>query len=94
MEGRYASRLMKALCAFAHNMARDDKGCGVLVAEVEQKDPLRDVIPHWRKLSPLSEDLLCVKTLNEEELSERSDPSDWTKCRPPSPMIFVDPRDI
>ncbi|GKV26961.1 hypothetical protein SLEP1_g36170 [Rubroshorea leprosula] len=94
MEGKYGSRLMKALCAFAHNMARDDEGCGVLAAEVGQKDPLRDVIPHWRKLSPLSEDLLCVKKLNEEEFSERCDPSDWTKSRSPSPMIFVDPRDI
>ncbi|KAB5564914.1 hypothetical protein DKX38_004968 [Salix brachista] len=67
MEGKDASRLMKALCAFAHNMARDDDGCGALVAEVGQRDPVREVIPHWRKFS-LAEDVRCIKNLADEKL--------------------------
>ncbi|CAK7336308.1 unnamed protein product [Dovyalis caffra] len=95
MEGKNALRLMKALCAFAHNMARDDDGCGAVVAEVGQRDPVREVIPHWRKFS-WAEDLWCIKKLTDEKLDvdQRCGPSDWTKHGSSSSVIFVDPRDI
>ncbi|XP_021298418.1 probable N-acetyltransferase HLS1 [Herrania umbratica] len=95
MEGKNASRLMKSLCAFAHNMGRDDNGCGAVLAEVGQRDPVREVIPHWRKFS-LSEDLWCIKNLGDSNdgSNDRSGSSDWMKSRPSSPLLFVDPRDI
>ncbi|OMO85695.1 hypothetical protein CCACVL1_10039 [Corchorus capsularis] len=95
MEGKNGSRLMKSLCAFAHNMGRDDDGCGAVLAEVGHRDPVREVIPHWRKFS-LS-DLWCMKKFgdsNEGSTDGRYGPSDWMKSRPSSPLIFVDPRDI
>ncbi|XWS11708.1 hypothetical protein CRYUN_Cryun37aG0022200 [Craigia yunnanensis] len=96
MEGKNASRLMKSLCAFAHNMGRDDDGCGAVLAEVGQRDPVREVIPHWRKFS-INEDLWCMRKFGDdanEGSNERCGPSDWLKSRPSSPLIFVDPRDI
>ncbi|KDP41968.1 hypothetical protein JCGZ_26986 [Jatropha curcas] len=95
MEGKGASRLLKALCAFAHNMARDDDGCGALVAEAGQLDPVRDVIPHWRKFS-WAEDLWCIKKLTDEKINvdESCRSYDWMKSRPSSSVIFVDPRDF
>lgn len=96
MEGKHGPRLMKSLCAFAHNMGRDDDGCGAVVAEVGQRDPVRRVIPHWRKFS-MSEDLWCMKKfgeVNEDSNIERCGSSDWLKSRPSTPLIFVDPRDI
>ncbi|XVE89153.1 hypothetical protein DITRI_Ditri19aG0127700 [Diplodiscus trichospermus] len=96
MEGKNASRLLKSLCAFAHNMGRDDDGCGAVLAEVCQRDPVRQVIPHWRKFS-MSEDLWCMKKLGNdasEGSNEICGPSDWLNSRPSSPLIFVDPRDI
>ncbi|KAJ6702332.1 hypothetical protein OIU74_013478 [Salix koriyanagi] len=95
MEGKNASRLMKALCAFAHNMARDDGGCGAVAAEVSQRDPVREVIPHWRKFS-LAEDLWCIKKLAAEKLDvdRRCGTYDWIKHGSSSSVIFVDPRDI
>lgn len=95
MEGKNASRLMKALCAFAHNMARDEDGCGAVVAEVAQRDPVREVIPHWRRFS-WAEDLWCIKKLADEKLDidRRCGQSDWMKHGSSSPVIFVDPRDI
>ncbi|TYH70629.1 hypothetical protein ES332_D05G129500v1 [Gossypium tomentosum] len=92
MEGKNGPRLMKSLCAFAHNMGRDDDGCGAVVAEVGRRDPVREVIPHWRKLS-MSEDLWCIKKLNYGS-DEKCGLSDWLNSRPSSPLIFVDPRDI
>lgn len=97
MEGKHASRLMKSLCAFAHNMARDDGECGAVVAEVGPRDPVREAIPHWRKFS-WAEDLWCIKKLadaKEDSSNDKFAPSDWTKSRPSSSsVIFVDPRDI
>ncbi|KAJ4834346.1 hypothetical protein Tsubulata_020554 [Turnera subulata] len=100
MEGKKSCRLMKALCRFAHNMGRDDDGCGALVAEVGQMDPARDAIPHWRRFS-WAEDLWCIKRLSGDDDNEmkkhdgdgRCGPSDWMKHRSSS-VIFVDPRDI
>ncbi|KAK4485819.1 hypothetical protein RD792_008466 [Penstemon davidsonii] len=89
MEGKDGSRLMKSLCKFAHNMARDDVDCKVLVAEVGQMDPVRDAIPHWKKFS-WDEDIWCIKKLG--EANKGSD--DWVKSQVSSPVIFVDPREL
>ncbi|GAU25559.1 hypothetical protein TSUD_259930 [Trifolium subterraneum] len=60
-------------------MARNDGGCGAIVAEVSQRDPVREAIPHWTKLS-WAEDMWCIKNLED--------------YRPSSSIIFVDPRDF
>lgn len=95
MEGqtkRIARSLMKSLCAFAHNLARDDVGCGAVVAEVGQWDPVREAIPHWKRFS-WAEDLWCIKKLADS--SEKCDTADWIKSLSSnSSVIFVDPRDF
>ncbi|KAL0010881.1 hypothetical protein SO802_005989 [Lithocarpus litseifolius] len=95
MEGqtkRIARSLMKSLCAFAHNLARDDAGCGAVVAEVGQWDPVREAIPHWKRFS-WAEDLWCIKKLADS--SEKCDTADWIKSQSSnSSVIFVDPRDF
>ncbi|KAK7836313.1 probable N-acetyltransferase HLS1 [Quercus suber] len=95
MEGqtkRIARSLMKSLCAFAHNLARDDVGCGAVVAEVGQWDPVREAIPHWKRFS-WAEDLWCIKKLADS--SEKCDTADWIKSQSSnSSVIFVDPRDF
>ncbi|XP_038694871.1 probable N-acetyltransferase HLS1 [Tripterygium wilfordii] len=96
MEGKCGSRLMKALCNLAHNMARDDDGCGAVVAEVGQRDPVREAIPHWSRFS-WAEDMWCMKKLKDadhQDVNGRCEPSDWTKSRSSSPVIFVDPREF
>ncbi|XP_038903363.1 probable N-acetyltransferase HLS1 isoform X3 [Benincasa hispida] len=95
MRGTNGSRLMKSLCTFVHNMAKDDVGCGAVVTEVGQQDPVRVAIPHWRRLS-WNEDLWCIKKLTDlqGDNCERSKTSDWIKSPPSSAGIFVDPRDI
>lgn len=90
MKGELGPTLMKSLCAFAHNMATNDLACSALVAEVGPQDPVRAAIPHWRKLS-WSEDFWCIKKLGGDGESCRQ--SDWT-CQIPSPVLFVDPRDV
>ncbi|MFX6532710.1 hypothetical protein ABTG41_00260, partial [Acinetobacter baumannii] len=89
MEGKDGPRLMKNLCKFAHNMARDDVDCKVLVAEVGQMDPVREAVPHWKKFS-WDEDIWCIKKLGEANKSC----DDWIKSPASSPVIFVDPRDL
>jgi len=93
MEGQDASRLMNSLCAFAHNLARDDVGCGAVVAEVGQRDPVREAIPHWKRFS-WAEDMWCIKKLGDAgEKCEQSD--DWMNYyQSSSSVIFVDPRDF
>ncbi|KAG2729476.1 hypothetical protein I3760_01G251600 [Carya illinoinensis] len=98
MGGQYASRLMKSLCAFAHNMARDDVGCGAVVAEVGHRDPVREAIPHWKRFS-WAEDMWCIKKLvdakQDDSDHENCEPSDnWIKSQSSSSVIFVDPRDF
>ncbi|CAB4272960.1 unnamed protein product [Prunus armeniaca] len=97
MEGEHGNRLMKGLCNFVHNMARDDRGCAAVVAEVGQRDPVRESVPHWRKFS-WAEDTWCVKKLDEaKQGGERSssDQFDWTNTPSSSSShIFVDPRDF
>ncbi|KVI06097.1 hypothetical protein Ccrd_015557, partial [Cynara cardunculus var. scolymus] len=95
MRGYGASRLMKSLCGFAHNMARDDNICRAVVAEVGHNDPMREVVPHWRKFS-WAEDIWCIKKLGpaKEDINKNCGPHDWIKSRSSPPVIFVDPRDF
>lgn len=88
-EGPEAVKMVKALCGFAHNLAKDC-GCGVVATEVSSRDPLRFGIPHWKMLS-CAEDLWCIKRLG-EDYSDGS-VGDWTKS-PPGWSIFVDPREF
>lgn len=89
-EGKQGLRLMKGLCNFVHNVGRDDRGCAAVVAEVSQRDPVREAIPHWRKFS-WAEDMWCIKKLIE---AKQGEPSDWSHTQSSSPVIFVDPRDF
>lgn len=88
-EGPLAVKCIRALCGFAHNLAKE-KGCGVVATEVLGVEPLRLGIPHWKKLS-CAEDLWCIKRLG-EDYSDGS-VGDWTKS-PPGLSIFVDPREF
>ncbi|KAG6666085.1 probable N-acetyltransferase HLS1 isoform X2 [Carya illinoinensis] len=88
-EGTRAVKFVKALCGYAHNLAKA-RGCGVVAAEVSSREPLRFGIPHWKKLS-CAEDLWCIKRLG-EDYSDGS-VGDWTKS-PPGLSIFVDPREF
>lgn len=99
MEGKCGGNLMKSLCGFVHNMARDHGGCGAIVAEVGHRDPVREVVPHWSKFS-WAEDMWCIKNLDDDEkqhIAEKCGPSDWfthSYYRSSSPVVFVDPRDF
>nr|KYP47360.1 hypothetical protein KK1_030973 [Cajanus cajan] len=88
-EGPEAHKMVRALCAFAHNLAKD-RGCQVVATEGSSREPLRCAIPHWKRFS-CDEDLWCIKRLGEDY----SDGSlgDWTKS-PPGFSIFVDPREV
>ncbi|XP_047944141.1 probable N-acetyltransferase HLS1 [Salvia hispanica] len=87
MEGQDGPRLLKALCKMAHNMARNDSRCRVVVAEVGQNDPVREAIPHWKKFS-WDEDIWCIKRFGQINQDYYEFPVSST-----SP-IFVDPRDL
>ncbi|OIV89187.1 hypothetical protein TanjilG_25173 [Lupinus angustifolius] len=91
MEGKYSTQLMKYLCGFVHNMARDEGGCGAIVAELGQRDPVREAVPHWSKFS-WDEDMWCIKNLDED--SKHVISSHCFSSRSSSPVIFVDPRDF
>jgi hypothetical protein len=96
MEGKFGKQLMQSLCGFVHNMARDDGGCGAIVAEVSQRDPVREAIPHWSKFS-WAEDMWCIKNLEgmkKEIFQEKCGLSNWLNYRSSSSVIFVDPRDF
>lgn len=92
-EGEEAVAMVKALSKHAHNLARDG-GCGVVAAEVASCEPLREGIPHWRRLSCV-EDLWCVKRLvgGGGGGDGYSDDDDWSKSVP-GRSIFVDPREF
>lgn len=87
-EGPKAHKLMKDLCWFAHNLARE-KGCRLVATEVGSCDPLRSNIPHWDCFS-CPEDLWCIKKLTDDD---KGDNGDWTKSSP-GLTLFVDPRDF
>ncbi|XP_043713767.1 probable N-acetyltransferase HLS1 [Telopea speciosissima] len=88
-EGPNAEKMLKALCGFAHNLAKE-KECGVVATEVSTREPLKEGIPYWKKFS-CEEDLWCMKRLG-EDYSDGS-VGDWTKS-PAGSSIFVDPREI
>ncbi|KAF8410205.1 hypothetical protein HHK36_002727 [Tetracentron sinense] len=88
-DGPDAVKMMKGLCGFAHNLAKE-RGCGVVATEVSGREPLRSGIPHWERLS-CEEDLWCMKRLG-EDYSDGS-VGDWTKSAP-GQSIFVDPREF
>ncbi|KAJ6907660.1 hypothetical protein NC651_018168 [Populus alba x Populus x berolinensis] len=88
-EGPRAAKMMKALCGHVHNLAKES-GCGVVVTEVANREPLKLGIPHWKMLS-CAEDLWCIKRLG-EDYSDGS-VGDWTKSAP-GLSIFVDPREF
>ncbi|KAL3613617.1 hypothetical protein CASFOL_042542 [Castilleja foliolosa] len=87
MQGKDGSRLMRNLCKFAHNMARNDADCRVVVAEVGQTDPVRYAIPHWKSFS-WDEDVWCIKRLDQVK---ENNYHEWYKS---NSIIFVDPRDL
>ncbi|KAE9616325.1 hypothetical protein Lal_00017449 [Lupinus albus] len=91
MEGEYGTQLMKYLCGFVHNMARDEGGCGAIVAELGQRDPVREAVPHWSKFS-WDEDMWCIKNLHDSNHVMSS--HHCFSSRSSSPVIFVDPRDF
>ncbi|XP_057791371.1 probable N-acetyltransferase HLS1 [Salvia miltiorrhiza] len=87
MEGKDGPKLMKSLCKWVHNIARDDADCRLVVAEVGQNDPVREAVPRWKKFS-WDEDVWCIKRFGQVN-------QDW--CKSPtssSSIIFVDPRDL
>ncbi|KAJ3669847.1 hypothetical protein LUZ60_010171 [Juncus effusus] len=86
--GQAAQHLMRALCAHAHNLAREG-GCSLVATELASCEPILAGIPHWERLS--FSDLWCVKRLSEEYTD--TEIGDWTKAKPP-PSIFVDPREV
>ncbi|KAG8497444.1 hypothetical protein CXB51_008745 [Gossypium anomalum] len=88
-EGPRAAKFVNALCAHAHNLAKE-KGCSVVATEVAKHEPLKDGVPHWKRLS-CDHDLWCIKRLG-EDYSDGS-VGDWTKS-PPELSLFVDPREF
>ncbi|XP_074308845.1 putative N-acetyltransferase HLS1 [Silene latifolia] len=88
-EGPKAVKMVKALCGLAHNLAQEH-GCSVVATEVGHGEPLKEGVPHWKKLS-CDEDLWCIKRLG-EDYSDGS-VGDWTKSKP-GLSIFVDPREF
>ncbi|KAE8704109.1 putative N-acetyltransferase HLS1-like [Hibiscus syriacus] len=60
-EGSSAAKLVNALCAHAHNLAKEG-GCSVVVTEVANREPLKVGVPHWKMLS-CDEDIWCIKRL-------------------------------
>nr|GMD10579.1 probable N-acetyltransferase HLS1 [Ipomoea batatas] len=104
MEGNSGSKMMESLCAFAHNVARNDRrGCELLIAEVSPDDPVRRGIPHWKNFS--WQDLWCIKEL--DLVGDNDDNNKAANIVPgssegssimyhdsSSALIFVDPRDI
>ncbi|KAM7263556.1 hypothetical protein ACFE04_001239 [Oxalis oulophora] len=89
-EGPRAVELVKALCAHAHNLAKEASGISVVATEVATQEPLKLGIPHWKRLS-CAEDLWCIKRLGEDYSDGAV--GDWTKS-PPGLSIFVDPREF
>ncbi|KAK8673931.1 hypothetical protein V6N13_112240 [Hibiscus sabdariffa] len=86
-EGPCAAKLVKALCAHAHNLAKEE-GCSVVATEAANGEPLKGGVPHWKRLS-CDEDLWCIKRLGDDYSDGAV--GDWTKS-PPELSIFVDPQ--
>ncbi|KAK2386718.1 putative N-acetyltransferase HLS1 [Trifolium repens] len=94
-EGPFSGKLVRALCKFVNNMAKeskDDEKCKIIVTEVGGRDELNHHIPHWKLLS-CPEDLWCIKALKSEGLSINTFHELTTKT-PPTRALFVDPREV
>nr|XP_029120764.1 probable N-acetyltransferase HLS1 [Elaeis guineensis] len=89
LKGPESDSLMRSLCHHVHNMATRCKDCKVIVTEVGSQDLVGTYIPHWKMLS-YSEDLWCIKALNNKKGAALYD---WTKAPPPQ-TLFVDPREV
>lgn len=90
-EGPLSGKLVRSLCNFVHNMAKETTGdCKVVVTEIgDHQHILRHHIPHWKLLSP--EDLWCVKALKNNDAKNNLFESTKT---PPTRALFVDPREV
>lgn len=88
-EGPNTKKLVRALCGFAHNLAKEH-GCSVVATEVASCEPLKLGVPHWKVLS-CDDDLWCVKRF--EKGFDDVAVGDWTKSSP-GLSIFVDPREF
>ncbi|XP_050880943.1 probable N-acetyltransferase HLS1-like isoform X4 [Lathyrus oleraceus] len=88
-----SGKLVRALCQFVHNMAKENKDekVKIIVTEVGGRDELNHHIPHWKLLS-CPEDLWCIKALKNEGLSINTF-HELTKTSP-TRALFVDPREV
>nr|CAD1831949.1 unnamed protein product [Ananas comosus var. bracteatus] len=66
MGGLGGARLLRALCAYTHNMAMRNPVCAAVVAEVARGDPVAAAVPRWRSFSS-GEDVWCMKRLGSHE---------------------------
>eukprot|EP00253_Pinus_taeda_P032640 PITA_32640 len=91
-EGPRGGELMKHLCRFAHNLAKE-KGCRLIATEVGGCDPLKDYIPHWNCFS-CTEDVWCMKKLTYSCAKAKGEEEyDWSNSVP-GVRLFVDPREF
>ncbi|KAK4798029.1 hypothetical protein SAY86_030355 [Trapa natans] len=88
-EGPRAVAMVRALCGYAHNLARS-RGAAAVATEVAEAEPLRAGILHWGRFS-CEDDVWCIKRLGEDYSDGAV--GDWTKS-PASLSIFVDPREV
>lgn len=95
MGGLGGARLLRALCAYTHNMAMRNPVCAAVVAEVARGDPVAAAVPRWRSFSS-GEDVWCMKRLGSHEEEDGDDNNDDWVASPPSSgkVIFVDPREF
>lgn len=70
MEGKRGKKLMKGVCEFVHNMAKDEGGCGAIVGEVAKWDPVIEGVPHWKRFS-WDEDVWCIKKFQENKKKKK-----------------------
>lgn len=97
-EGKAGGGMMRTLCRLAHNLARLDRGCAAVVAELGRDDPAREGVPYWRSLS-WDEDVWCMKKLvaaspSSAVADEEKDYDSWVSSQPSTDVVFVDPRDF
>ncbi|XP_052185103.1 probable N-acetyltransferase HLS1 [Diospyros lotus] len=91
-QGPLSGKLVRTLCKFVHNMARNSQeDCiKVIVTEVGDGDRgLKLHIPHWKLLS-YPDDLWCIKALKNEDKTALHE----LTTTPPRRALFLDPRDV
>ncbi|KAI4989887.1 hypothetical protein ZWY2020_038250 [Hordeum vulgare] len=72
MFGPEGPALLRTLCSHAHNIARNNPACGVVVADLSPDDPTAAAIPSWRRFS-CDEDVWCIKNLSDSNATSFSD---------------------